>query len=52
MSWLFVCEATEQAAWAAGVADRLDGRRCRAGQVAEDVRAFYVAGWEGVTGGN
>lgn len=51
MAWLMVCESAEQAAWAAGVADRLDGRKSRAALVGEDVRAFYVAGWEGVTGG-
>lgn len=48
MAWLSILEREEQAAWAAGVADRIEGRASRVDRLPEDLRAAYLAGWEGV----
>lgn len=47
LTWLAACEIEEQRAFASGLVDRGHGRPSRADQLPEDVRAFYVAGWEG-----
>lgn len=47
MAWLMILDRNEQTAWAAGVADRLEGRTCRADRLPEELRAAYLAGWQG-----